>query len=349
MTPLQKLRLVRDAVSHAISKYRTDLTIEDLIQGVDIQDRQVYRTLLTNQLEWCDHSQLTPTQQQLLMTIAKKTVDGLISARAIVGIQPTKGPCASVFRLRQSPHPDDPTNDHRRVLSVVSSTVTADSSEFEAHPTIDMVDTITTSKHGATIIQAVAGVLSTELVHTIVNTVVSSAQASARYYGRDATHIAQHLSQLALNIQRSSRRGRGNVVVTSPVGAALLRRSSSVFTPCDVPSFVEAAPIQLVGHLKLNDADIVPVYVSLASELGNASATAVFLMAYKCDSDVDVGMVYCPYIPVAPRPVTLDPVTFQPVTRWYSRHAMCADDVHSNYYAKLTVVASSTEDKPNVV
>ena len=131
---------------------------------------------------------------------------------------------------------------------------------------------------------------------------------------RDANAIAQE-----------TRRGKGNIIITSADVASALAMSgtldySSGLTGAGGPSIGE---VDDTGNLLVGTMNgRIKVFVDPYS--ANVSNTHYYVVGYKGSSPSDCGLFYCPYVPLQMLR-SIDPSTFQPKIGFKTRYGMVAN------------------------
>ena len=126
-------------------------------------------------------------------------------------------------------------------------------------------------------------------------------------------------------IANETRRGKGNVIITSSDVASALAMSgtldySSGLTGAGGPSIGE---VDDTGNLLVGTMNgRIKVYVDPYS--ANVSNTHYYVVGYKGTSPYDAGLFYCPYVPLQMLR-SIDPSTFQPKIGFKTRYGMVAN------------------------
>jgi hypothetical protein len=128
------------------------------------------------------------------------------------------------------------------------------------------------------------------------------------------------------DIYKTTHRGPGNWIITSPLIGAMLESASKleggIGPKTDGITNMGANKIEYRGKFAGKyDVFIDPLYPE--DEI---------LMGYKGGSPMDGGFVYCPYIPIEALPTITDPETFQPRKGILTRYAKAAVQPASRFY-----------------
>ena len=163
---------------------------------------------------------------------------------------------------------------------------------------------------------------------------------------RDSNPFApQHVGQVYANllaainfasndIYRTTFRGPGNWIVTSPLIASMLESASKLeggMAASDRPTNITANAIQYKGKFAGRyDLYIDPMYPEDEMMIG-----------YKGSSPMDAGYVYSPYIPLQQLPTITDPQTFQPRKGILTRYGKAAVTPESRFYRIIRLVGAT--------
>jgi hypothetical protein len=167
---------------------------------------------------------------------------------------------------------------------------------------------------------------------------------SATFLG--AAFAPQHLGQVYANllaavnfaandIYRTTFRGPGNWLVTSPLIATMLESSAKLeggMAWKDRPTNMTGNSIDYRGKFAGKyDLYVDPMYPEDEIMIG-----------YKGASPMDSGYVYCPYIPLQQLPTITDPQTFQPRKGILTRYGKAAVTPESRFYRIIRLIGLST-------
>jgi len=163
---------------------------------------------------------------------------------------------------------------------------------------------------------------------------------------RDSNPFApQHVGQVYANllaainfasndIYRTTFRGPGTWIITSPIVASMLESASKLeggMPASDKPTNITANSIEYKGKFAGKyDLFIDPMYPEDEMMIG-----------YKGSGPMDAGYVYCPYIPLQQLPTITDPQTFQPRKGILTRYGKAAVTPESRFYRIIRMVGLS--------
>tara|TARA_R110001583_G_scaffold9651_8_gene45508 strand:+ start:4386 stop:5936 length:1551 start_codon:yes stop_codon:yes gene_type:complete len=159
--------------------------------------------------------------------------------------------------------------------------------------------------------------------------------------GLDPRHVGQVYSNLvaALNfasqdIYKTTYRGAGNWIVTSPMVAAILSSASKMEGGVRQGEFDGAlgANIQYKGKL-MGQFDVYVDPLWPEDEI---------MMGYKGSSPMDSGYIYSPYIPLQMLPTITDPDTFQPRKGLLTRYGKTAVSPESRFYRIIRLMGATS-------
>lgn len=163
-----------------------------------------------------------------------------------------------------------------------------------------------------------------------------------------ATNFApQHLGHLFSNvlaiinfasqdIYKTTLRGPGNVIITSPVMATMLESAAKLeggLAREDGPTNTNGSQIQYKGKFA-GKYDLVVDPMFPEDEI---------IIGYKGSNAMDAGFFYCPYVPLQPLDTVVDPETFQPRKGILTRYGKVAVQPASRFYRVIRVIGTGTD------
>lgn len=155
-----------------------------------------------------------------------------------------------------------------------------------------------------------------------------------RHIGDVYANLMGAINFASQDIYKTTFRGPGTVLVTSPLMATFLETAAKLeggMARQDGPSNMGKS-IQYKGTLFGKYTLIVdPMYPD--DEI---------LVAYNGSNPMDAGYVYCPYIPFTPLPTVVDPGTFQPRKGATTRYGKAAIQPASRFYRIVRVVGPTS-------
>lgn len=305
------------------------------------------KSLRTNVMYGVDQPAQKTTQGEqiminMMLKITTKVLRNIWSLHNIVGIQPLAGPVGLVFALRYH------ANENNSIeLRIESQTVQAMSRKLNAIWTIEAMQDMQTVQ-GIEIESEIVEVLSSEIFNDVANEVIAMTRKLATVGRYDEFETPENelifgLNKAASRIGFTTRRGAGNVIITTPVGIAML----STKLPKDkglefkvTNHDMYGSAFAEVGSIMSNGKEQYKVFVSTAGALVNPDKVE-FIVGFKGKSgECDAGLIYCPYMPVMKTGICVDPVTFQPSIQLLTRYGMVTggyDEEEKNYYRLVTV------------
>jgi len=155
---------------------------------------------------------------------------------------------------------------------------------------------------------------------------------SPRHVGQAYANLLACLNFAAQDIYKSTYRGAGNWIVTSPMVAAVLNSASKLEGGVKSGNWEGqlGANINYAGKLQgMFDVYIDPLYPD--DEI---------LMGYKGSSPMDSGFVYAPYIPLQMLPTIPDPETFQPRKGLLTRYGKASVTPESRFFRIIRLVGA---------
>jgi len=137
------------------------------------------------------------------------------------------------------------------------------------------------------------------------------------------------------DIYKSTQRGPGTVLITSPLIASLLESAAKLeggLPEKDGPTNM-GSKIEYKGKFA-GKYDLIVDPLFPEDEI---------IIGYNGGSPMDAGYVYCPYIPLMPLPMVTDPGTFQPRKGIMTRYAKAAIQPSSRFYRVIRLIGASTD------
>lgn len=156
---------------------------------------------------------------------------------------------------------------------------------------------------------------------------------SPRHVGDSYANLLATLNFAAQDIYKSTYRGAGNWIITSPMVAAILSSASKLEGGVKGGNWEGqlGANINYAGKLQgMFDVYVDPLYPD--DEM---------MMGYKGSSPMDSGFVYAPYIPLQMLPTITDPETFQPRKGLITRYGKAVVTPESRFFRIIRLVGAS--------
>lgn len=228
-------------------------------------------------------------------------------------------------------------------FSIEKTSVTAKTRALKAEYSIELAQDMK-SVHGLDAEGELSNILSTEILaeinREVIRTIYNTAKAGAavgtatagtfdldvdsngRWSVEKFKGLMFQIEREANAIGQQTRRGRGNIIITSAdVASALamagvLDYSSGISGKNDLT--VDDTSTTYAGVLNGKYKVYVDPYTS------NVSSTQFFVMGYKGQSAFDAGLFYCPYVPLQ-MVRAVDPNSFQPKIGFKTRYGLVAN------------------------
>ncbi len=228
-------------------------------------------------------------------------------------------------------------------FSIEKASVTAKTRALKAEYSIELAQDMK-SVHGLDAEGELSNILSTEILaeinREVIRTIYKTAKAGAavgtatagtfdldvdsngRWSVEKFKGLMFQIEREANAIGQQTRRGRGNIIITSAdVASALamagvLDYSSGLSGKNDLT--VDDTSATFAGVLNGKYKVYIDPYTS------NVSATQFFVMGYKGQSAFDAGLFYCPYVPLQ-MVRAVDPNSFQPKIGFKTRYGLVAN------------------------
>lgn len=156
-----------------------------------------------------------------------------------------------------------------------------------------------------------------------------------QHLGQVYSNLLATINFASQDIYKSTMRGPGTVIITSPLMASLLESAAKLeggLPEKDGPTNM-GSKIEYKGKFAGKyDMIVDPLFPE--DEI---------IVGYNGGSPMDSGFVYCPYIPLMPLPMVTDPGTFQPRKGIMTRYAKAAIQPASRFYRVIRVIGASTD------
>ena len=155
-----------------------------------------------------------------------------------------------------------------------------------------------------------------------------------RHVGQAYANLLATLNFASQDIYKTTYRGAGNYLITSPFVAAILNSASKLEGGVRAGNWEGqlGANINYAGKLQgMFDVYVDPLYPD--DEI---------LMGYKGSSPMDAGFVYCPYIPLQMLPTITDPETFQPRKGLLTRYGKAAVTPESRFFRIIRLIGAGS-------
>ena len=157
--------------------------------------------------------------------------------------------------------------------------------------------------------------------------------AAPRHIGEVYSNLLAIINFASQDIYRTTFRGPGNWLLTSPLVASMLESASKLeggILPKDGPTNISRNAIAYKGKfMGRYDLWVDPMYPE--DEV---------MMGYKGDNAMDSGYVYAPYIPLQSMPTITDPNDFQPRKGILTRYGKTAVGPYYRFYRIIRVVGA---------
>ena len=165
--------------------------------------------------------------------------------------------------------------------------------------------------------------------------VIDFSQSSLSLYPRHVGEVYANLLAIinlaSQDIYRTTMRGPGNFLLTSPLVASLLESAAKLeggVQPADGPSNIGANSIEYKGKfMGRYDLYVDPMYPQ--DEI---------LVGYKGANAMDAGYIYAPYIPLQQLPTITDPESFQPRKGILTRYGKVQIEPMNRFYRIIRII-----------
>ena len=156
-----------------------------------------------------------------------------------------------------------------------------------------------------------------------------------RHVGEVYANLLAIINLASQDIYRTTMRGPGNWILTSPIVASMLESAAKLeggIMPQDAPTNIGRNAIEYKGKfMGRYDLYVDPMYPQ--DEI---------MMGYKGANAMDAGYVYAPYIPLQQLPTITDPETFQPRKGILTRYGKVHIEPINRFYRIIRIVGSTS-------
>ena len=156
-----------------------------------------------------------------------------------------------------------------------------------------------------------------------------------QHLGHVYANLLAQINFVANDIYRTTFRGPGTVMITSPLVASMLESAAKLeggMAAADKPTNM-GSTIEYRGKFAGRyDLFVDPMYPEDEIFIG-----------YKGQGPMDAGYVYCPYIPLQQLPTITDPTTFQPRKGILTRYGKAAVSPASRFYRIIRLVGADAD------
>ena len=156
-----------------------------------------------------------------------------------------------------------------------------------------------------------------------------------RHVGEVYANLLAVINIASQDIYRTTMRGPGNWLLTSPLMASLMESAAKLeggIQPADGPTNIGRNSIEYRGKfMGRYDLFVDPMYPQ--DEI---------LVGYKGANAMDAGYVYAPYIPLQQLPTVVDPETFQPRKGLLTRYGKVQIEPYNRFYRIVRVIGPTS-------
>lgn len=156
----------------------------------------------------------------------------------------------------------------------------------------------------------------------------------ARHVGEVYANLLAVINLASQDIYRTTMRGPGNWLLTSPLVAAMLESATKLeggIQSSDGPTNLGRNSIEFKGKfMGRYDLFVDPMFPQ--DEI---------LMGYKGDTAMDAGLIYAPYIPLQQLPTVVDPESFQPRKGLLTRYGKVQIEPYNRFFRVIRIIGAS--------
>jgi len=161
----------------------------------------------------------------------------------------------------------------------------------------------------------------------------SALNLTPRHVGEVYSNLLAAVNFAAQDIYKTTYRGAGNYIITSPLVAAMLQSAAKL------EGGIEAAEAGTLGAQILYKGKWAGMYDVYVDPLWPEDE---ILVGYKGGSPMEGGYVYAPYIPIQMLPTIVDPANFQPRKGLITRYGKAVITPASRWYRIIRLVGADT-------
>jgi hypothetical protein len=164
----------------------------------------------------------------------------------------------------------------------------------------------------------------------------SNSNFAPQTLGHVFSNVLALINRASTDIYRTTLRGPGNVLITSPIIASMLESAAKLeggLPAADGPTNMAGGQIQYVGKFA-GKYDLIVDPMFPEDEI---------IVGYKGANAMDAGYFYCPYIPVQPLDTVVDPETFQPRKGILTRYGKVAVQPASRFYRVIRLIGAGSD------
>ena len=157
-----------------------------------------------------------------------------------------------------------------------------------------------------------------------------------RHLGEAFSNVLALINFASTDIYKTTLRGPGNVLITSPIIASMLESAAKLeggLATTDGPTNMGGDQIQYVGKFA-GKYDLIVDPMFPEDEI---------IVGYKGGNAMDAGFFYCPYIPLQPLDTVVDPETFQPRKGILTRYGKAAVQPASRFYRVIRLIGVGSD------
>ena len=168
---------------------------------------------------------------------------------------------------------------------------------------------------------------------TFVDFATTSLSLAPRHVGEVYSNLLAAVNFAAQDIYKTTFRGAGNYIITSPLVAAMLQSAAKLEGGIESS---EAGTLGASIQYKGRWAGMYDVYIDPMWPEDE------ILIGYKGSNAMETGYVYSPYIPIQMLPTVVDPDSFQPRKGLITRYGKTAISPASRWYRIIRLVGADS-------
>ena len=195
-------------------------------------------TLLNNTVQHIkEHGTIHPLTIEQTLILTNKIIENLIPLNNTVAIQAIN-PNILTKQLYQLQYKSSDTNQISLILDNIDQNDIID--QYTPPVTLGDITNDQMNEHSLDIISAIANELSYAIINYTLNEIIALANQNTTEdlnvkdfddWADKAKHVTYYINKLSTDIARTTRRGAGNFIITTPAALAILQSHQSIFKP----------------------------------------------------------------------------------------------------------------------
>jgi hypothetical protein len=163
------------------------------------------------------------------------------------------------------------------------------------------------------------------------------------------SNLLIRINQMATNIAARTRRGAGNVIITTPDNAAMLSMAPNMKWESAPKDNTHATGLKLEGCIRYADQSrsntpAYTVYSTLAPAFFHEDGNDLVILYKGKSGELDTPLIYAPYV-LYMHQTMVDPVTFAPEIRGMTRYGINEADNCADYIRRVKIKVTNPDSE----